>query len=416
MMKTLFNNNSIFSILILISISISTLASISILASPAFSQEQNLKLAQTKTVCVIGSSSASSANIEKARDAAISESLISAVYQVAFELLPPNAMSGHFAEINKKLFTAGHAFVQNYKVLAEYPSETIYRVLVEATISVEGLKKHLTDSGLLADAKSLPSILFLISEKPGIDSAPKFWWGVDSPSYKPEAENAISIILKEAGYNVTDHQLLTLPRDAMELGQKHSLNNEDALMLGIYSNAGILIVGESSIEKSANVMGTGKKTFKATVSVRAVSVEGGNEIAASTKTATIADIDEIKGNTAALTEASKLAGNELLSKLDTIYKTAQKSSGQITLAVEGTGDLSKMVFFRKALSEMPGVNMITIKEMSQNEASIAVDYQGNSQNLADDLMLKTFDSFGINIYEITKDILKIKIVEAGQKN
>jgi hypothetical protein len=48
--------------------------------------------------------------------------------------------------------------------------------------------------------------------------------------------------------------------------------------------------------------------------------------------------------------------------------------------------------------------------MRLDESVISVDFQGNAKELADALMLKAFDSFGINIYEVSQNRLRIELI------
>jgi hypothetical protein len=80
--------------------------------------------------------------------------------------------------------------------------------------------------------------------------------------------------------------------------------------------------------------------------------------------------------------------------------------------VEGTRDLSKFVIFRAELNEIPGVDSLQTSEMKADEATIIVNFQGNAKELADALMLKTFESFGINIYEVSQSHLRVRLVSS----
>jgi hypothetical protein len=51
-----------------------------------------------------------------------------------------------------------------------------------------------------------------------------------------------------------------------------------------------------------------------------------------------------------------------------------------------------------------------VKELKPNETTLIVEYQGKAEQLAAELMRQNFDNFGINIYEITQENLKIAIV------
>jgi hypothetical protein len=59
---------------------------------------------------------------------------------------------------------------------------------------------------------------------------------------------------------------------------------------------------------------------------------------------------------------------------------------------------------------MSGVNETQINEMKPDKFKISVDFQGTAEVLASALMHKTFDTFGLNIYEILSDNLKIELV------
>jgi hypothetical protein len=62
------------------------------------------------------------------------------------------------------------------------------------------------------------------------------------------------------------------------------------------------------------------------------------------------------------------------------------------------------------MKNMPGVEGIQILEILPDQATIMVDYQGEARALADALILNPYDNFGINIYEITQQNLKIAII------
>ena len=80
------------------------------------------------------------------------------------------------------------------------------------------------------------------------------------------------------------------------------------------------------------------------------------------------------------------------------------------ILVEGTGNLANFVKFRKALTGIPGVEGYRVKEIKPNETTLIIDYKGKAEDLASALMLQNFGNFGINIYEIGKQNLKIALI------
>jgi len=56
------------------------------------------------------------------------------------------------------------------------------------------------------------------------------------------------------------------------------------------------------------------------------------------------------------------------------------------------------------------VGEIRSSEMKSNETTLTVEYRDNINTLAESLMLQSFDSFGINISNISPDQLNIVLV------
>ena len=53
---------------------------------------------------------------------------------------------------------------------------------------------------------------------------------------------------------------------------------------------------------------------------------------------------------------------------------------------------------------------IRVKEIKPNEATLLVEYIGKTEDLAAALMQQNFKAFGINIYEVTPENLKVQLI------
>jgi len=93
------------------------------------------------------------------------------------------------------------------------------------------------------------------------------------------------------------------------------------------------------------------------------------------------------------------------------WKKAVQKSVEIEIVVKGTRNLGNFVNFRRALKDIPDVKGIQLKEMQSNEAVIVVDYRGDAKKLAEALMLKTFESFGISITEVLEQRLNVELIQ-----
>ena len=104
---------------------------------------------QDKTFVVIGSSKLQGANIQAARDRAISESLVTAVALMTEEILKVDSLVENFPQVNTVIYENTNAFVQEYKVLTETESGKFYRVIVKATVAGKKIPKQLSKAGIL---------------------------------------------------------------------------------------------------------------------------------------------------------------------------------------------------------------------------------------------------------------------------
>ena len=379
-----------------------------LLLSTAVNAQQKVK---NKTFVVIGTSEVSGDNIQVARDAAISESLVSAVALMTQEILQVDALVENFPQLNEVVFENTDAFVQDYKVLTETRSGKSYRVIVKATVAGKRIAKQLSRADILRVKVTLPTVLFFISEQNLQDDTPRYWWGNNTGAFESTAEATMANILRARGFRIVDHRRVNVRKmDDTDLSEKPELTDEEALNLATRLQADMVIVGTAIASPTASVMGDDLKSFKGNLNARVLHTETGENIANVSRTAVTANVDESAGGREALTMAGTLAGDQLAPQLAAAWRKMAEKPSQVEVMVEGTGNLANFVKFRRALTSVSGVGGIRVKEIKPNETTLIVEYKGKAEELASELMRQNFDNFGINIYEITPENLKIAIV------
>ncbi len=364
----------------------------------------------TKTVVVMGTGKIHQGNSARAREKAIAGSLVSAVGSVAVELLPLESLVRNFQAFNEMIYGQTDKFIQDYKVLAEFPSTNNYRVMVEATVSISTLKKLISSAGILLEEKPLPRILVLISDQNLEDRLPKYWWGQEKYLSECFSVNALVEIMKTKEFPIINNDIITQNTIFDPIYDKPDLNNLEAVDLGLSSHAEMVIVGKSVASRVPNIIGGNIRSFKGTVSVRAIRTDTGAEIATTMQTSVTTNTDEIAGARDVLSRAGSLAGEDLASQIVAAWQKQEEQSNIFEIIVEGTGDIAKFEKFRRILNNIPGVKNFQIKELKPDEAVTIVDFQGTVKELADALMLKTFGSIGIKIYEVSQDRLRIELM------
>jgi hypothetical protein len=369
--------------------------------------------AQNKTFVVIGTSKVPGDNIQVARDQAISESLVTAVALMTEEILQVDSLVENFLQVNEIVYENTDAFVQDYKVLTEARSGKSYRVIVKATVAGEEIAKQLSRAGILRAKVTLPAILFFISEQSLQEDSPRYWWGKEMGGFEATTATTMANILRAHGFPVVDHGGIEIRKMAgWDSSDKPELTDEEALNLGTLLQADVVIVGTSIASPTPSVMGDALKSFKGNLNARVLRTETGEALANISRTAVTANVDESAGGREALAMAGTLAGDQLAPQLTAAWRELVEKPSQLEVTVEGTGNLANFVKFRRALTSISGVGGIRVKEIKPNEATLIVEYQGKAEDLASALMLQDFKNFGINIYEITQQNLKIAIISS----
>jgi hypothetical protein len=362
------------------------------------------------TYVVIGSGLIYKENISAARKQAISNSLVFAVGLKAAELLPVESLMTHHETLNELLYGQTGKFVQDYKVLTESTTGKVYRVIVQATVLSANIKRELSNAGIILGKKAMPSILFFIAEQKLTDISPRFWWGKGMSFVKPASELSMTEALREKGFQIIEHgpRVQKLAFSAVE--NSPDLNNQEAVDLGSQLNADVVVVGRANAGSAPNVMGGDIKSFKGTITARALRTTTGEEITTASRTAVTANVDEIAGSRDALSGAGSLLAEELAEQITVAWQREAKEAFKVKIYLDGTRNLANFVMFRRMLTQLSGVEGIQVKELKTDTATLDVEYKGKSKELADAMMLHAFETFGINIYEVTTEHLKVALI------
>ncbi len=483
----------------------------------AISQED----AFSKSVKVIGVAEIQGKNVEQAREKAISDGLTSAVEQAALETFPTDALADNFQKLSEILQTKPDKFVQNYKVLAEYGTGKIYRIMLDVTVFTDKLKaeanqfpgmretasadtlkeKNLplpqddmreavpedipkekdfsqdkTDTagtGLIRnEKKAMPSILFLVSEQNLEDNSPRYWWGGDSSYIKAFSETAMSEEMRKKGFTVVTHGYFSAGSDKkIAITSQPELDNKEAVKIGSRLQADLVVVGKSVVYKVSDETG-GNSSFNGTVSARVLRTDSGKEIASTLQTTVRKNTDEDAGSRETLLSAGEISGAELASQItkawlgeepevsggrredmtsppgllkqedqkkDTVtsqpglLKQEDQKKDTVTsqpeprpqdqekdregglpgvaeLHVTGISNLGNFMRFRKVLSETPEIKDMKVYELKSDEATLIVNFQGDTNSLADILKSAEFKLFTVAVRDISQNALDIDLV------
>jgi hypothetical protein len=362
------------------------------------------------TVVVVGTAIVSKDNISAARQRAISNSLVSAVSLAAADLLSVEALINHYEKLNQILYDQTGKYIQDYKVLTESAFGKNYRVMVQATVSHSVVKNQLTKAGIIQAQKSMPRVLFFIAEQDLNDPAPRYWWGQDMPYTKPAAEMAIAETMREQGFRIVEHGPRVQNMAIRSINDTPEITSEDAINFAKALNADVVVIGKALADSATNTMGSGIRSFKGLINARAFRTKTGDQISVVARNAVTANVDDAAGSRDALRGAGSLTGEQLALEIAAAWQKEGLEADKIEIQLSGTRNLANFVMFRRMLNTVEGVQGVQVKELKADNAILNVDYKGKPKELADALMLNAFETFGINIYEVAEDSLRIQLL------
>ncbi|MBF0258907.1 MAG: hypothetical protein HQK62_08735 [Desulfamplus sp.] len=97
---------------------------------------------------------------------------------------------------------------------------------------------------------------------------------------------------------------------------------------------------------------------------------------------------------------------------EVIIGTVEKASGFNTIKakIEGSDYLSSFIMLRKTLSSMNGIKDVQTRELTSDQAIVTIVFTGDGKNLANELMLNSFQDFSLELSDITPESLTIRFI------
>jgi hypothetical protein len=111
-----------------------------------------------------------------------------------------------------------------------------------------------------------------------------------------------------------------------------------------------------------------------------------------------------------LAGAGTLAAEDIAAQISAVWRKQSNAIQKVKIIVDGTRHLGNFVLFKRILNDLPGMKEMQTSEVKADEATIIADFQGDVEKLAETLMLKTADPFGIKINEISENSIRMELL------
>ena len=384
----------------------------SYLGSDVVVRSQEIELPDTLEV--IGTGVIHRDNVARARDDAIEQGLWNAVEAGVSRLISPASVLSHFQLLNDRVYSQPEQFIHEYKVLTESKSGRYYRVIVRTTLMTEMLQDKLRDIGVLMIDGELPSIVIFLSEQNVGEMSARRSWAQDPLTKLPLiVEDALSGYMRDKGFVIVNPGTVLVDNVHLEpeaMGPQ--LSDKTAIKLAQQVGADVVVTGQAVARLSGNVLGTEMKSVEATLSGRTVRVDNGSVMGAFDASGAAVHANEMVAGTEALANAASNVVEDLTRHIAVGWGQGIRQTVLVELIVHGIREYIDFVKFRRILkNEMRGVKNVYLRTIKSGEAKMDVDLQGDTRTLADELMLKNFEGFGINIFEVSQNTIKLEFIQ-----
>jgi len=380
-----------------------------VLLSCPLSRAQDAKQADEAKIVTLGVKAILNDNMPDAREGAVNQALEAAVEQAVLEMLTRKDVTANLALLYDQVVKSAADYVTTYKVLTEMESRNRVLVAVESRVNTSALESFFSRVSILGREGKDPTLLFLIAEQVPGEILPRYWWGKNPLPYESAAEQAAAEFMAAKGFHLMG---VTPPRPVPEeLGVTFDYINdvEAGVRLAGELKADIVVLGRAVAKDSSNVMGQ-ERTYQADMSLDAYSAVSGEMIASVKRSSAVTNTVGTIGYQNALTQVGSQAGQELAIVISRHWTDDKQGPVPIEIRIEGADYLSSFILLRRILNQMEGIDDIKTRELGSNQAVVDIVSPGGARNLADALMLKTFDSFGIEISDVEEKSLTIRFV------
>ncbi|MCP4721950.1 MAG: hypothetical protein GY860_21015 [Desulfobacteraceae bacterium] len=366
--------------------------------------------ANVLTGATTGQEKISNENIPRAKKKAVEQALEVAVQNAFASLVSRQVFGANIEFLYGRLLPRASDYVITYRVIGGVQHKGYYLVGVESKVNLELLEKHLTDARILNASTDKPVILFLIAEQAPGELLPRYWWGNNPEPYTSLSENIIIEQMAQHRFKIVD----TGPdRPDPSLYNIHFTSIYDAnaaMELGRALKADMVVLGKTYASESINRMGD-EKIFDGVIELKVYDLGAGKEVIASVSRAAAKSTMGQDGSIAAITQVSALAAQDLNQKIDNFWTKNLRRENLFDVTIAGENFLPRFIALKKRFKEIQDIENMQPKEIGTHKAVMEIVFKGSPEQFADAVMLKTFDGFGIEVGQVTEQMVSIGFIE-----
>ncbi|MGM0417747.1 MAG: hypothetical protein ACQEQS_03380 [Thermodesulfobacteriota bacterium] len=344
---------------------------------------------------------------EKARDKAISDAFSNAV----LSLVPEKVINKKFEDIFSVIESAAPDTAEEFQVMGEVIKDDKYIIAVRSSFSKKMIDQKLASAGIMIEEIELPEIVLLVSQKGLEDFTAYQWWhDKSSPSFS-SVEKAMQKELADMDFKVL--KPFSVKNDSDDFEEDSVPDKKEAVNIGLDRDADVVVVGRAEALPGRNRIGD-KETIQVSVSLMVIKTDSGEELYNFSKDVMVTIEENLESSEAGFDKAGEVAGEKIGKFLVSHWKEVLDSSREIDIETSGSNYLPKFIKFKNHLSQENIVKDLREKEITAQGSIITTVFSGSPQELAEEIVKIPFNSFGIEITDISENKIRIRFVSDQQ--
>ena len=364
---------------------------------------------ETKTVSAEGVAAVQQNAVDIARDAAIEDAQKRAVEQAIGIMIDSQTQVENYQLISDRILSQIKGYITRYNVTGETRDGTLLRVRITAEVSLGKLNDDLSAIGVLMGQMHKPRTMIMIAEQ-NVGQDVNAWW------LEPHAGQAdLSVVetsfmdkFTEKGFSFIDHQTAAKDIQVTAAYRVQNLSAAQARTLANQADAEVVIIGKA-VAKLYGEVGGGLKSAQADLSAKAVRTDTGQVIAATTQHAAAVHIADTSAGTEALKKAANLAADDLMTKILAVYSKETGGTRPVNITITGLNKVQFVKFKDVLRNQVRGIKDLHERSFNNSTAKIEVDSKTSAQALSDELVLKDFGTFSVEVMNSTANTLELKV-------
>ena len=340
---------------------------------------------------------------DKARDEAIAQALRTAVEEACGVFLTAQTKTDDYKTVYDKVIANAVGYVREHKVGKVTIEQGVTIASVRARVSTRKFEEDWASITHTVHQENNPRMVVAIVE--AIHEA------AGAPSYEVKENGKVATIVESfflaKGISLVDANTAakTQKRDILLAAIKDDV--DAVASLGARFSADVVVVGKAVAKfgKELKIAGQTMYQYTASLNVRVVQSDSARVLAVESFGPITVNTMQRGGEDKALDKLANDCAPKLLASVIEAWRKRANVSKTVELSITGM-DFNRWKTFREEASKLRGVQAIRLREITQDVASIDIEYRYDNEGLAD--RLSELKSVKLKVIEITSNRLRLK--------